>query len=346
MLSSLPEAGKMPNNKPPLPTKKTKLPKTQEPLTKESSIKESSTQELKEKVSMASQVKKSSTQKSLTQESKAQESKAKEPPVQNSLPPFSPPKGEKKETSAQTSSSDTQKEEGGKKREFCLSSLFAFKLSMSSLYNEKGQFKAVTFLEYKPWRVSQVKEVLPTSSSSPQSSSKNKPIRPYKIFQLCSAPQKPGRVSKALKTHLISSGYKEGASWVKEVKVNPKFDTKLDDIRVGDTQSILSLKKGDRVSLTSTSKGKGFAGVVKRWNFRGGPASHGAKTHRTGGSIGNRTEPARVMPGKKMPGHLGFSRVSIKNVKIVEVLKEKNLIIVQGSVPGSRNTLVYLRKQG
>ena len=183
----------------------------------------------------------------------------------------------------------------GKKREFSLSGIYAFKLAMSGLYNDKGRFEAVTFLQYRPWVVSQVKDM-----GGPQSSKGS--VKSYKVFQLCSGPQKPGRVSRALKTHLAASGFKEGARWVREIKANPAFDSEVDGVKVGDSQSIHSVKKGDVVSVTSTSKGKGFAGVVKRWNFRGGPASHGAKTHRTTGSIGNRTEPARVMPGKKMPG--------------------------------------------
>ena len=84
-------------------------------------------------------------------------------------------------------------------------------------------------------------------------------------------------------------------------------------------------------------------GWFKRWGFRGGPASHGAKTHRTSGSIGNRTEPARVMPGKKMAGHYGAKKVSVKNVRVVDVVEDENLIVIKGPVPGARNSLLHLK---
>ncbi|MNL65523.1 50S ribosomal protein L3 [compost metagenome] len=102
------------------------------------------------------------------------------------------------------------------------------------------------------------------------------------------------------------------------------------------------MSKGDVVKLTSKSKGKGFAGVMKRWNFAGGPAAHGSKFHRRPGSSGNRTWPGRVMPGKKFPGHLGAETVTVKNVEIVEVLASENVLMVKGPVPGARNTLVKL----
>ncbi|RYZ78363.1 MAG: 50S ribosomal protein L3, partial [Proteobacteria bacterium] len=109
--------------------------------------------------------------------------------------------------------------------------------------------------------------------------------------------------------------------------------------------SIDSLVKGDIVRITSRSKGKGFAGSVKRWGFAGGPASHGSKFHRQPGSSGNRTWPGRVMPGKKFPGHLGDETVTVRNVRVVDVLAAEGVVLVKGPVPGSRNTLVKLVKE-
>ena len=113
---------------------------------------------------------------------------------------------------------------------------------------------------------------------------------------------------------------------------------------MGQQLSIESLKKGDWVQISSRSKGRGFSGVVKRWGFRGGPASHGSKTHRTTGSIGQCAEPARVMPGRKMPGQYGFKTVTLNSVPVVDVLPKEGMIFIKGPVSGARNTLVSLKK--
>ena len=100
------------------------------------------------------------------------------------------------------------------------------------------------------------------------------------------------------------------------------------------------------MKVTGQSIGKGTAGVMKRWNFRGACASHGAeKVHRNAGSIGNNTEPAKVWKGKKMAGHLGDRRVTTKNLEIVAIRPEDNVILVKGAVPGPKNGLVMVRKQ-
>ena len=117
-----------------------------------------------------------------------------------------------------------------------------------------------------------------------------------------------------------------------------------ENIQVGQELSIQSLSKGDFVKVSSLSKGRGFSGVMKRWGFRGGKASHGAKTHRKPGAIGQHTEPSKVFAGKKMPGHYGFQKVSIKSAEVLDILSKENLIFVKGPVPGSRNTLVTLKK--
>ena len=205
-----------------------------------------------------------------------------------------------------------------------LSGLYAFKLSMSSIYDEKGQFTPVTFLQMKPWVVSQVK---------------TKAKEGYNSVQVACVSQKNRRYAKALKNHLSKAGLSKGTSHIREIR-----QESVENIEVGQPVSIHSVEKGDKVKLQAISKGHGFAGVVKRWSFKGGPASHGAKTHRSSGSIGNRTEPARVMPGKKMAGHYGVETVSLKNVKVMDVISEENLIVVKGSVPGARNTLVFLSR--
>jgi len=102
--------------------------------------------------------------------------------------------------------------------------------------------------------------------------------------------------------------------------------------------------EGDRVDITGTSKGKGYAGAVKRWNFRVQSHSHGVgPVHRSVGSMGANTDPSRVMPGKKMAGHLGSEQVTIQNLGVVRVDAEKNIIAVRGAVPGPNGSLVYIR---
>ncbi|MGI9549249.1 MAG: 50S ribosomal protein L3, partial [Bdellovibrionales bacterium] len=204
-----------------------------------------------------------------------------------------------------------------------LQGLFAFKLSMTSFYEDNGDCVPVTALQYEPWKVSQIK---------------TKEKEGYTAIQLACKPQKNKRCSKALIKHLTPAGFKEGARYVKEIRQDLP-----EGIKVGQELSIETVKKGDRLKLTSQTKGLGFTGVMKRWNFAGGRASHGSKSHRRIGSIGQHTEPARVMPGRKMPGHCGFKKQS-QYVKVVDVLPQEGMIFIKGAVPGSRNTLVTLQK--
>ena len=103
-------------------------------------------------------------------------------------------------------------------------------------------------------------------------------------------------------------------------------------------------KKGDLVKITGVSKGKGFAGVMKRHKFRGGPDGHGSMFNRRPGSIGASAYPSRVLPGKKLPGHMGDVTVSVRNIKVIEVRPEQNLLLVRGAVPGGDNALVLITK--
>lgn len=111
-----------------------------------------------------------------------------------------------------------------------------------------------------------------------------------------------------------------------------------DETKISDALGLLS-----KVDVTATMKGRGFAGVMKRWNFHGGPASHGSKTHRRPGSLGQCTFPAKVFKGKKMPGHYGNKKITTLSQKVVRVDKEKKLIFINGSVPGPTNGYVLVR---
>lgn len=132
----------------------------------------------------------------------------------------------------------------------------------------------------------------------------------------------------------------------KEVQEKPKF---VSEIRVEDTTPYQDkayeeiLGSLGKVDVSSIMKGKGFQGAMKRWNFGGGPASHGSKTHRRVGSIGQCTFPARVIKGKKMPGHMGAERVTVLSQRLLRVDAERKLLFIEGSVPGSKQSYVTVR---
>ncbi|MGQ9673029.1 MAG: 50S ribosomal protein L3 [Candidatus Aminicenantales bacterium] len=117
------------------------------------------------------------------------------------------------------------------------------------------------------------------------------------------------------------------------------------EIREGDQVSVEIFQVGEKVHVTGTSKGKGFQGVVKRWGFRGGRASHGSMFHRAPGSIGASSFPSRVTKGKKMGGHMGDERITIRNLTVLATDRENNLILVKGAVPGPQGGYVLIRKK-
>jgi len=115
-------------------------------------------------------------------------------------------------------------------------------------------------------------------------------------------------------------------------------------VKEGDQFFVDIFKVGDRVNILGTSKGKGFAGVVKRWGFHGGKSTHGSMFYRAPGSVGSSAYPSRVMKRKKLPGHMGNKRVTVKNLKVVQADKENNLLVVKGSVPGTRGSYLLIKK--
>ena len=116
------------------------------------------------------------------------------------------------------------------------------------------------------------------------------------------------------------------------------------DFELGQQVTVEVFEPGDRVKVTGTTKGRGFQGVVKRYNFAGRPASHGHPMSRTPGSMGPGTDPSRVIKGKKLPGRMGGKRQTIRNLEIVQVDAERNLLFVRGAVPGSRGSVVFITK--
>lgn len=116
------------------------------------------------------------------------------------------------------------------------------------------------------------------------------------------------------------------------------------EIKEGDQFFVDIFEKGEKVHITGRSKGKGFAGVVKRWGFHGGKGSHGSMFHRRPGSIGASAYPSRVVRGKKMPGHLGDNNVTVRNLTVIQADKENNLLVVKGSIPGANGGYILIKK--
>lgn len=205
-----------------------------------------------------------------------------------------------------------------------LDGLFAFKVGMSSVYDDEGKATPVTVLKYEPMVISQLK---------------TEEREGYKAVQVACKPKRAVRTSKAERGHLKAAGFENGAYVIRELSMGA-----AEGLEVGQKIDINSLVKGDVVTMTAKSKGRGFAGTMKRWDFGGGPASHGSGFHRKPGSIGNRTWPGKVLAGKRMAGHFGDEVITVKNVKIVDVIAEDNVLLVKGPVPGGRNSLVRLSK--
>lgn len=207
-------------------------------------------------------------------------------------------------------------------QELKLNGIYAFKVGMSSVYSEAGINIPVTVLRYEPWIVSQLK---------------TQETDGYSAVQIACRSKKAKRTTKAEANHLKKAGFENGAYFSREIR-----QALPEGVEVGQKVSINSFQVGDKLKITSKSKGRGFTGVVKRHNFAGGPASHGSGFHRRPGSIGNCEYPGRVMAGRKMPGHFGDDVVTVKNVELVSILPEENVLLVKGPVPGARQTLVKL----
>jgi large subunit ribosomal protein L3 len=150
---------------------------------------------------------------------------------------------------------------------------------------------------------------------------------------------KPQRVTKSMMGHFKKT---EAAPMRRLREV--RLEDSADDTKAGDRVLVDRFKPGEYVDITGISKGKGFAGGVKRWHFRGGDSSHGSMHHRAPGGIGASSFPSRVWPGQHFPGHMGNRQVTIKNLRVVKVDTDENLLLVFGSVPGPPGTYILIRK--
>lgn len=202
--------------------------------------------------------------------------------------------------------------------------LLGKKLGMSNLFSPAGQQVPVTVLEVGPCVVTQIK----TQATDG-----------YDALQVGFVEKKAARVSKPEAGHFKKSGGK-GFVFLAEIAVDDPTQHGLGDTLTVDT----AFKVGERVNVSGVSKGKGFSGVVKRWGFRGGKGSHGSMFHRAPGSIGCSAWPSRVIKGRKMPGQFGNRRVTVKNLEVVDIRPEQNLMILKGAVPGGPSGLIEVHK--
>jgi large subunit ribosomal protein L3 len=197
------------------------------------------------------------------------------------------------------------------------------KRGMTRIFMEDGASVPVTVVEATPNRVTQIK----TADNDG-----------YSAVQVTAGTRRPNRVSKAAAGHVAKAGVEMGRGlW--EFRLGDS-----DAVEPGGELTVEQFEAGAVVDITGTSKGKGYAGTVKRHNFRTQDNSHGNSTaHRAPGSIGQAQDPGRVLPGKKMSGQMGNVRTTTQNLEVVRVDAERNLLLIRGAVPGSRNGDVIIR---
>ncbi len=202
------------------------------------------------------------------------------------------------------------------------------KLGMTQVFATTGEVVPVTVVEAGPCVITQVK---------------TKEIDGYDAVQLGFEETK--RLNKPEKGHIEQQGREAQARMPMMRNLREIHVAKADEHKVGEKVDASVFKAGDVVDVVGVSKGKGFAGVVKRYHFAGGPKTHGqSDRHRAPGAIGSGTTPGRVYLGKRMAGRMGNERVTVQNVLVVEADAERNLILIRGSVPGGVNGIVLIKK--
>jgi len=204
-----------------------------------------------------------------------------------------------------------------------MSALLGKKIGMTNVFSADGRLIPVTVVQAGPCVVTQVK---------------TKDRDGYNALQLGFDEKKVEKLNKPIAGHLKKSTDK-GFRVLKEFRTDDP-----EEIESGTTLSIDMFSVGDKVNISGISKGRGFQGTIKRHGFSRGPETHGNRNHRKPGSIGNSAWPAKVIKGKKMPGHMGTDRETVKNLTIVEIKHEENLLLVKGPVPGFKTGILEVRK--
>jgi large subunit ribosomal protein L3 len=200
--------------------------------------------------------------------------------------------------------------------------LLGKKIGMAQVFVD-DRAVGVTVIETRPCTVVQIK---------------TKERDGYDALQLGYDEVKETKVSRPLAGHFKKSGV-AAHRHLFEIRVES-----VGEYKVGDAIGVGIFAEGDKVDVSGTSRGLGFQGVVKRWNFSGGPDSHGSKFHRRPGSVGCHVEPGRIIKGRKMPGHMGNRRVTVRGLRVVKIDAEKNLLVLKGATPGARGSLLELGK--
>lgn len=203
-----------------------------------------------------------------------------------------------------------------------INAIYGKKIGMTQLFDEDGKVIPVTVIEAAPNKVCQVKT---TATDG------------YEAVQLGFGTIKKQKVNKPMAGHFAKQGV-EPVRYLREVRVADGTEH-----TVGEEVTVANFAEVKKVDVTGTSKGKGFAGVMRRYGFGGGPGGHGAHFHRAPGSVGQCAYPSRVFKGVRLPGHMGCDTVTTKNLEVVRVDEDMNLIMLKGAVPGGKNGVVRIR---
>jgi large subunit ribosomal protein L3 len=196
------------------------------------------------------------------------------------------------------------------------------KLGMTQVWSDDDRLLPVTVIQAGPCVVTQVKTLKRDG---------------YRAVQIGFGDIKESKVNKPMAGH-FAKGKVEAKKHLAEIRLADG-----DDFKLGQAITVESLEGVKHVHVTGVSKGKGFAGVMKRHNFKGGPGGHGSHFHRAPGSIGQCATPSRVFKGMKLPGHMGSETVTVKNLDVVKIDAEQNLLLVKGAVPGAKGALLTIR---
>lgn len=203
-----------------------------------------------------------------------------------------------------------------------INAIYGTKIGMTQLFDEDGQVTPVTVIKADPNKVCQVKTAATDG---------------YEAVQLGFGTIKEKKVNKPMAGHFAKQGV-EPVRHLREVRVEDASEH-----AIGEEVTVAAFAEVKKVDVTGTSKGKGFAGVMRRYNFAGGPGGHGSYFHRAPGSVGQCAYPSRVFKGVRLPGHMGCDTVTTKNLEVIRVDEEANLIMLKGAVPGGKNGVVRVR---
>ena len=206
-----------------------------------------------------------------------------------------------------------------------MSALIGKKIGMTNVFSSTGEMVPVTVIQVGPCVVTQVKTVETDG---------------YNSLQLAFDEKKVEKLTKPMAGHLKKATDK-GFRVLKEFRTDD-----VADVELGSTLTVDIFNVGEKVNVSGISKGRGFQGTIKRHGFARGPETHGSRNHRKPGSVGNSAWPGKIIKGKKMPGHMGVNRETVKNLTIMDIKHDDNLLLVKGAVPGWKTGVLEVRRAG